>query len=37
VIVDSSPVAADLRVPDGFAKLYDSGDGMVLLQRTHSQ
>jgi len=34
VILDSSIDGVDAAIPAGFAKLYDSGDGLALLQRT---
>ena len=37
VIVDSSLNGAEPRLPEGFVKLYDSGDGLVLLQQTQRQ
>jgi len=37
VIVDSSLDRAEIHIPDGFTKLYDSGDGFVLLQKTRQQ
>ncbi len=37
VIVDSSAAADVAPIPEGFAKLYDSGDGLMLLQKTRPQ
>jgi hypothetical protein len=37
VIVDASLNADQPRLPEGFVKLYDSGDGLILLQQTRPQ
>jgi hypothetical protein len=37
VIVDASLNADQPRLPERFVKLYDSGDGLILLQQTHPQ
>jgi hypothetical protein len=37
VIVDASLNANQPRLPEGFVKLYDSGDGLILLQQPHPQ